>query len=578
MSRFRVLFWLLPRRLRASWGLLVITSFGTLAAVTLLAVGAIYSRALAEGGLRHALASTDITVLNGQIIAQNRPLGSADYRKLRTTVEEFTEARLGHLLRDTQRYGRSQPNLSLVSTLGERGPAVDGPVGRPFFLTGFEQHSRIVQGRWPEAAPVLHGQGLDLEVAVGRRVASSMGFGLGSRVYLMPFRTDLTERIALTVVGLVEPVDPLEEYWMYASTSYFNIQEYNQRALVPFYVPEEAFFNGLGTRYPSLVGDYGWFLYFDTSVLTADTAKPTRDAILGLETDLNKRFPRTLLLTGLKPALAEYQRDLAYARVPIFLFISLVVVVILYFLALVMGLLARTRSDEASLLRSRGASMPQVSGLLAVGEGAVALVAMALGPFLALAIVQYGLLRTINPAGGGGPLSVGLSADMFVMGALGGLLSFGVLLASGVGLSRLGIVEFLRVRARPPTVPFLHRYYIDLLVVAAVGLVWWQVETRGGFIERTVSGGTMTVDPSLLLGPALALLAAAFLVLRLWPLLLRLLAWAANHLAGAWAAFALVRVARDPLTHGSLAIVVMLAAALGVFGATFQATLSTSQR
>lgn len=578
MSRFRVLFWLLPRRLRASWGLLAITSFGTLAAVTFLAVGAIYSRALAEGGLRHVLASYDATVLNGQIIAQNRPLGPADYRKLRATVEETIQARLGYLQRDTQRYGRSQPNLPLVFTLGERGPALDGPVGRPFFLTGFEQHSRIVQGRWPEAAPVLHRQGLDLEVAVGRRVASSMGLRLGAQVFLVPFRTDLTERIALTVVGLVEPVDPLEEYWMYSSTSYFNVQEYDQRALVPFYVPEEAFFNGLGTRYPSLVGDYGWFLYFDTGVLTAGLAKPTRDAILGLETDLNKRFPRTLLLTGLKPTLAEYQRDLAYARVPIFLYISLLVVVILYFLALVMGLLAGTRSDEASFLRSRGASVLQVSGLLAAGEGVVALVAMALGPFLALGIVRYGLLGTINPAGGGSPLSVGLSADMFVMGALGGLLSFGVLLASGVGLGRLGIVEFLRVRARPPTVPFLHRYYVDLLVVAAVGLVWWQVETRGGFIERAVSDESMTVDPSLLLGPALALLAAAFLVLRIWPMLLRLLAWTANRLSGAWAAFPLVRVARDPLTHGSLAIVVMLAAALGVFGATFQATLSTSQR
>ena len=59
MSRFRVLFWLLPRRLRASWGLLAVTSFGTLAAVTFLAIGAIYSRALAEGGLRHSLASVD---------------------------------------------------------------------------------------------------------------------------------------------------------------------------------------------------------------------------------------------------------------------------------------------------------------------------------------------------------------------------------------------------------------------------------------------------------------------------------------------------------------------------------------
>ena len=63
------------------------------------------------------------------------------------------------------------------------------------------------------------------------------------------------------------------------------------------------------------------------------------------------------------------------------LFISLVVVVILYFLAVVMGLLVRTRSDEASLLRSRGANMLQVGGLLTLGEGAIVIFGHGFRPF-----------------------------------------------------------------------------------------------------------------------------------------------------------------------------------------------------
>ena len=81
---------------------------------------------------------------------------------------------------------------------------------------------------------------------------------------------------------------------------------------------------------------------------------------------------------------------------------------------------------------------------------------MVLGPFLALGIMRYLLLGTINPQViKGDTLSVGLSGDMFVMGAIGGLLSLGVLVASGMGLARLGMVEFLRIRARPPSVPLL---------------------------------------------------------------------------------------------------------------------------
>ena len=86
MSWFSVLCWLLPRRLRSSWLLLTVTGFGILAAVTLMAVGAVYARALAEGGLLHAVGSTSPDVLDARIIAQNRPLGFADYQRLRENL------------------------------------------------------------------------------------------------------------------------------------------------------------------------------------------------------------------------------------------------------------------------------------------------------------------------------------------------------------------------------------------------------------------------------------------------------------------------------------------------------------
>ena len=572
-----MLLWLLPRRIRSSWVLLAIMSFGILAAITLMAVGAFYSRALAEGGLRHTLATTSKTVLNAHVLIQNRPLGPADYGRLRSTVDELVQERLGPTLEKTERFGRGQPNLSLVTTL-EEPPALDAPVGRPFFFTGFEEHSRIVDGQWPETPPAIGDAGLDIEVVIGKKVASFMGLKVGSEAYIMPFRNDLSERIAVTVVGLAEPIDPGDEYWMGTSAAYFSSQDYRGRTLIPIYVSEETFFDGLGTRYPTMIGDYGWLLFVDTNRLTAGTAKSTRNAMSGLETDLNKRFPRTLVLSGLDNLLADYQRDLTHARVPLFLFLSLVVVVMLYFLVLVTGLLSRTQSDEASLLKSRGSSMLQVSGLLVLAEGAVTLVAMVAGPFLALVIVRYLLLTTVSPAGDGGAPSVGLSGDMFIMGAVGGLLSLGILIASGTGLARLGMVEFLRSRARPPTVPFLQRYYIDLLVLAAMGLIWWQIRDRDGFVERDVLSGALEGDLSLRLGPVLVLLGAALVVLRFLPLLVRFLAWVGSVLAPAWVSISLGRVARDPLPHGSLTIMLMIAAALGVFGATFQSTLSRSQR
>ena len=592
------LFWILPRRLRSSWALLAITAFGVLAAVTLMSLGAIYTRALAEAGLRHSVASSRAEILNTHIIAQNRPLGPADYANLRSSLEEIVQDRVGFMTRDIQRYGRPQPEILLVDeplfSAGAEGPTdgspptiessqlLGAPSARPFFLTGFQEHARLIDGRWPSPEPGENSGRLSIEVAVGQVTATVMFWELGSEGVILPYRSDLDQQIHVKVVGLVEPIDTEDEYWM-GYHDYFGPQEAGEIVLMPLYVPEELFFNGIGARYPTLVGDFGWYLYLNTDLLDADLVEPLREAFQGMETDINKRVPRSLILTRLENSrdtglLAQYQRAVTRARAPIYLFVSMVVVVILYFLALVTGLLAKTRSEEAGLLRSRGASMVQVGGVITLAEALLVIVATLVGPFLAYLVFRLVLFGTIDPKGGTEVLEIGLRADMFLMGALGGLMSLAVLLAANFNLTRLGLLDFLRERARPPTVPFLQRYYVDALVVIALGVVWWQVEQRGSFLQRTLTTGDAQLDASLLVAPSLALLTAAFLVLRALPILVRVLAWLARLLAPAWAAFALARVARDPLPFGSLTVIVMLAAALGVFGASFQSTLGRSQR
>ena len=81
---------------------------------------------------------------------------------------------------------------------------------------------------------------------------------VGSQAFLFPFGADLSQRITLNVVGIVDAIDPNEEYWM-GIPFYFRVQEFDGKPLVPFYIPEQDFFGGLGAQFPTLVGDYGWF-------------------------------------------------------------------------------------------------------------------------------------------------------------------------------------------------------------------------------------------------------------------------------------------------------------------------------
>jgi ABC-type lipoprotein release transport system permease subunit len=424
---------------------------------------------------------------------------------------------------------------------------------------------------------VISDDGISIEAVLGRVSARQMGISVGSQVDLYPFINDESQRISVTITGTADPNDPSEEYWMNGPSSYFVTRDDGGPILLPIYVTEETFFDGVAAKYPSMVGDFTWFLFLDTTVLKSSLVGPTQDAIKRLETDVNRQFPRSLVLTGLKPALKEYRQALTLARVPIFVFISLVVLVVIYFLIMVMGMLARSQTDESGILRSRGASILQVSGILAVSEGIIVLASMIMGPFLALLIVRFLLAPTVNPVGGTGSIPVVLSSDMFLMGAIGGVLSLIVLLASSFNRARLGIVESLRSRARPPTLPLLQRYYIDILVLFVLGFLLWEIRGREGFLTRDLASGEVKVDFLLLFGPAVVLVVVAVVVLRVLPLVVRLMSWSADRLAPAWVSFPLARFARDPLPHGSLVIILALAAALGVFGASFQPTLSVSQ-
>ena len=575
MQLFRLSLWVMCRRLRRAWGLSAVAALGILSAVTLLSATALYSQALAEAGVRHALFSESPTALHVQILSQNRPLGPEDYGQLRGITEEAAQRRIGGMTAGLERFGRAQTGMALTTNPAPQAPPLGSPSGRPFFMTGFTEHSRILEGNWPQRGGTAGPGGVELEAVVGQRAARDMGYETGDRLFITPFRAAPEERIILNIVGIAAPANPREEYWM-GTPSQFSVQTVGEMLVVPIYVSEDDFLRVMGRRFPTAVGDFGFNVFVDPSVITAGTVDATQEALDGLETDLNKAYPRTFVFSRLGLTLDEFERDLTLARVPVYVFVSLVVIVVLYFLALITGILGRSQADEVGLLRSRGAGVVQVCGVLLLAEGVLALIAVAAGPLLAWLVVRFLLLPTFGDVGGG-PIEVALSGDVFWMGAAGAILSVAVLAASAAGRARTGMADALAARSRPPTVSFFHRYYLDIPALLAVGLVWWQFQQRDGFVSRALASRGLDVDPALILGPVLGLLGAALLLMRLLPLLVRLAMGLCARFGPGWLSLTLARLSRDPVLPSSLAVMLMLAAALGVFGATFQSTLSRSQ-
>jgi hypothetical protein len=88
--------------------------------------------------------------------------------------------------------------------------------------------------------------------------------------------------------------------------------------------------------------------------------------------------------------------------------------------------------------------------------------------------------------------------------------------------------------------------------------------------------GGLSADPLLLISPTLFMLMVALAFLRLFPVALRLASWATRALPGPTLALGLWRMTRAPLHYSRLILLLLLATAVGMFAASFRATLDRS--
>ena len=450
----------------------------------------------------------------------------------------------------------------------------------PEAAEGRGARTEIIRGNWPYTANSagLGAQELPMEVALDTLGAELLGLDVGDEMDVFP-ASGITDPppMRVTIVAVFRRTDPGDEFW-YGARNAFSFKN-DRWTTVPLFTTEDAILERVAYMYPGVYSEVAWFFYLDRQGVRARDVGHIQDSIVDVEYDVRTNLTNSGISVGLDEILDDYEERLLLARIPLFLMVFLVTGILIYYLGLVAGLIVRSRATEISMLNSRGATTFQI-GLLALVEGLfLALPAVALGPLLALGVSRaLGRVFFDFSAGSGGLPPVSLSADAYLLGAGGALLAVAVLTISTLVAARRGIVAFRHGGARPPRAPFIHRYYVDILVLVLAMLILWQLQSRGSFLVRSVGTGELTIDFSLLFGPVLLLLVLGLLVLRAFPWALAVLARALGPPGPAWLAQGLRRVSRDPIIPGTLVVLIMLATALGVIGSAFSSTLERSQR
>ena len=575
------------RRIVSAWWLELALFAGILLGVSLLSSGVIFSNMLAEAALRHALtqaspeeANVWVRVFSGQDAPPTAEGRVAYYQSGLDFTEKRVSRRFQPYINDQARlletstfFFQGHPQLELANDIRSRGKIK--------YMTGLApERSEIVRGRWPYTgadggSPV---PGRALEVAVDILGAELLGLDVGARLEAVP-AASLADPppISIEIVGVFQRNDPDDEFW-YGTEKSFSYQN-DKWTIIPLFTSENGILRQVYEEYPTLYSDVTWFYYLDREAIQAGQVDDILDTLRLIKYDVRTNLNNSSTGVRLDKVLNDYKEQLLLARIPLFLILFMISGILTYFLALITGLVVKSRAVEIAMLKSRGATSRQV-GLLAAVEGLILSVpAVVLGPLLALAVVRL-LGEVFFGLGGSEDLAtvpVTLSPEAFLVGLAGGLLGIVVLTGTTLIAARQGIVEFRQTGARPAQTPFVHRYYLDILLLGLIALLWWQIQNRGAFLVRPLGSRGLEIDYSLLVGPVLLLLAVGLIVMRVFPIVVGLLARISEPVAPAWLIQGLRHVSRDPVVPGSLVVLLMFATALGVIGSAFSSTLERSQ-
>ncbi|MYS24856.1 putative ABC transport system permease protein [Streptomyces sp. DvalAA-14] len=411
---------------------------------------------------------------------------------------------------------------------------------------GLAGHVRLLSGRMPAA--VTAGPSPRLDAVITQRDAQVLHLKVGGRVHLLKAGTP--SPLTVTVTGIVAPRDPASAFW-HEDPDLLAPQQAQPPIPVGGDPQPYWHFTLLTDRTAAdsflLLGSGAslyWHHPLDPGAMTAHDVPAVQKELSSFDSGpnaaaLQRRTGSSVHPTGgIGTVLDGFTQDRDAASPLVLLAAVGVGTTALAVLLMVGGLAAERRRGEMALLRARGGSLAGIARRLAGETAAPALAGGIIGT--ASALVLLPTQRWTLPV------------------ALGALVTAVALLA--LPLRATWAVRRPRPAGREDLVaarPTRRRLVVELTVAVLMAGAVAALRQRG-----TASGS----DPFLAAAPVLVAVVAALVLLRIYPLPLRLLARPAARLSGAVTHLGLARAGRSPAGGRLPLLALLVSLTLASFG------------
>jgi putative ABC transport system permease protein len=447
-----------------------------------------------------------------------------------------------------------------VTPYGEPNTFLRGDINL-VVLPGVETRLEIDEG---EPMDTTASSADELNVWVHKTTADDMGINPGETFEVRNLRGGAT--IPIRIAGLWHAKDVQDRFW-------FSNPDLGLRGKL--LVREDDYERLVEAPFQSQLGFVSWYLILDDKRLHAEEMQDYADGLNNAIKIINKFLPDTRVDSSpLEPLERSISRE-SNLTVLLFVFSVPVMGFLLYFLTLISTITLRWQQRETAVMVSRGLRSGQ---LLVVGLVETILIVGTGGPLGILAGIELaqlmGYTQSFMSFVWRDPLPVSPMAFSVPMVVAAVSATFLARIWPMLRSARTSVISHEQQRARAPRKPFWQRFYLDVLLLVPVVYAYRQLSLKGTLVPEALAeeNGAGT-DPLLFLVPALFTLAASLLLVRLFPILMRIADWLGGVGRDATLYLAFRQLARQSEQYTSALLLVITSLSLGAFMASMAVSL-----
>ena len=403
-----------------------------------------------------------------------------------------------------------------------------------------------------------------LDVWVHSRLAQEMGLQIDDHLALRP--TSTVPPVTIRIAGIWHAKNPRDKFWP---------GNPDQQLKNVFLVRRADYIRFIQPMLDSGARSASWYIILDETGMVSTDSSAYLTGFQRGQDQIAKILPGVRLNSAPLNPLKDFIQRSSVLTIIMLGYNLPAFAILLYFLLLISGIITQWQRRETAVLISRGMSLSSILKLTLVEQLLLFVVGYPLGLLVGMLVARLmGYTASFLSFTHREPLPVSMQGFNFLLT----LLALGVSLFSRlwpiVRANRQSIVTEEHEWARPSREPFWYRFYLDFLLIIPTYYAYFQMSQRGS-LAGWMGGQSADLyqDPFLVVIPALFVITAALVTMRLFSLSMRLLDVLANRTRWLTLHLALRQLGRQSHEYISPLLLVIIALSMGIYTLSMAASL-----